>query len=158
MADSRNKPLHRIVQIPNPIAGQEVTIVADKMAGWLIRSLRFQLVTSAVVANRAVTLSATDTIAEYFRAATGAVQAASLTRVYAGFAGSAGAVSGGPVVAVGLPSDGLWLPQGSKLQTITDLLDGTDQFSSITVQVLEFPTGPGTFLWPVVAMLQEEAS
>lgn len=156
MGNPRWTPVPRIIPITAPGAGVEIDIVPTTSGGWLIRTIRATLVTSAAVATRTPTLSADDTISEWYRAAPGATQAASLTRVYSGFHSSAGAASAGPVIAWGIPADGLWLPQGHHLRTITDLIDVGDQWSNVVISVIEFPTGPNVQLWPAVTAYTEE--
>lgn len=156
MARPRQRPVVRTITPAGVAAGAELDITPDSSCGWLVRSIRAQLVTSAVVATRTVTLAVDDQNSQYYRAAAGATQLASLTRVYGGFAGSSGAVSGGPVIGLQLPSDGLWLPQGHHLRTVTDLLDPGDAWSGVALQVIEFPTGPNSPMWPFVATYTEE--
>ena len=156
MARPRQRPIVRTVHLVNPAAGADLDIVPDTAAGWLVRSFRARLVTSAAVATRTVTLAADDQTDQWFRSAASAGQAASLSRIYGGFAGSSGVVSGGPVIGLQLPSDGLWLPQGHHLRTVTDLLDAADTWLEPTLQVIEFPTGPTPNMWPFVATYTEE--
>jgi hypothetical protein len=158
MADPRWKPVQRFIPFTQPAAGAEIDIVPDTSAGWLIRSLRFTFTSDATVPARTVTLSATDTAREYWRAAAGASQAASLIRTYCGFAGSSGALSGGPVIALQFPKDGLWLPQGHHLATITDAIVAGDQYTNVAANIIEFPSGPDVTLWPFVAAYTEEVS
>lgn len=155
--DPRNAPRYRVIPIQSPAAGAEVSIVPDTSAGWLVRGLRFTLLTSAVAGARTVTLAVDDTIAEYVRAPAVATQAASLSRVYSGYPGSASAIAAGPVIPLQMPADGLWLPQGHRLRTITDLIDVGDQYGGISLAVIEFPTGPDTFMWPAVTVFSEES-
>lgn len=155
MTNPRYTPMLRVIPVAPPGAGNQIAIRPDSVAGWLVRTLRFQLVTSAVVANRTVTLSLTDTTREYYRSTAAAVQAASLTRIYTAFAGSAGGAAPGPVVTVDFPSDGLWIPRGHALNTITDLMDGGDTFSAIAASVIEFPPGSGVEMWPIVSTLTQ---
>lgn len=66
----------------DPAANVEIAETVPTGARWRLRSLRAQLVTDANAANREVALQVDDGTAVYFEAASGANQAASLTRQY----------------------------------------------------------------------------
>lgn len=155
--DPKWMPRQRVFPLsPDPNAGAEISITPRNASGWLIRTLRFQLVTDANVATRGVTLSATDGSNEWFRSAAGISQAASLTRVYAALDGGVHTAAVGSVIEIGLPVNGLWLPQGHTLRTITENIQATDQFSAVCMFVIEFPAGQGFEQWPAVPIFSEE--
>lgn len=158
MADARNKPIARILEVESPAAGAEISITPNTAAGWLFLSLRFQLVTSVAAATRVVTLSMTNQVREYYRSLASASQITGLTRVYGGFPGASRGSADDGVITLDMPVQGLWLPIGHTLRTITDLIDVADQYSGIAASIIEFPGGPRETIWPFMPTLTEEAS
>jgi hypothetical protein len=158
VAESRSKPVLRTRTFDAPAAGANIAIASDTAAGWLIRSIAVTFVTGANVGTRSAILAADDGITTWFRSSPGATQAQAITRFYGGFAGSAGASSQGAAIMWGLPTDGLWLPQGHRLITAVENIDPADQWSAVTLSLIEFPTGPGTILWPIPSLYAEESS
>src|SRR4051794_36291420 len=67
---------------PDPAAGAEILVTVPAGKWWLLRALRFTLVTSATVANRRPALTIDDGATEWWRWRAGVDQAASLTRLY----------------------------------------------------------------------------
>lgn len=126
----------------SPAAGSGFSITNPGRLGWLLVAVRFQLVTSAVVGNRNVTVDYEDgngTI--YMRHPFSAAQAAGATQLYnlserygAPFAGSSGALFGG---LNPMPFD-----VGRKLQVNVAGMDAGDQLSSIVLAFLRPPTAP----------------
>jgi hypothetical protein len=135
--DYQNISVPRVIKIANPAAGGEIVVTPTGRGAWKILSMLLTLTTSAVVANRAVRLEATDTSQPYFRTDADAVQAASLTGLYSAFAGASGAVGASGVAGIAWPTDGLLLPQGHSLATITTAIDVGDQYSAIGLLVIE---------------------
>lgn len=143
-----NKPVQRILEPVNPAAGAEVSLTPTGGSGWLLRSLRFQLVTDATVATRAVSLAVSNGSREWFRARANGGQAASLTVVYGGYEGSSGGSAGTAVIGLDFPANGLWIPRGNTLSTITASIQAGDQFSVIGGYAIEMPSGPEWEIWP----------
>lgn len=158
MADPRYKPIFRARAFPNPNAGNDLVITPDTAGTWLVRSIALTFVTDATVGTRSVILAADNGSTTWFRSAPGATQAATLTRLYGGFSGSAGAPAQGSVVPFALPTDGLWLPQGHRLVTAVENIFAGDQISAVTLFYIEFPSGPSLTMWPMPPTLTEEAS
>lgn len=155
--DPRFTPTFRVIPVAAPAAGAEIDVRSERSAGWLVRSVRASLTTSAVAGARCSVLAISDGTREYFRSAPGATQAASLTRSIYGFSGSTGAPSTGANIGIGLPSDGLWLPQGHHLLTLTENIDVADQYAEIWLSVFEFPVGEGVSMWPFVTTYLESS-
>ncbi len=158
MADPRNKPVARTFTLDTPAVAQGFTITPNTAANWLVRALRFQLVTDANAADRAVMVAIADGTREYRRVPGGAVQAATLTRIYAGSEGidEAGAV--GTFIGIRFPTEGLWLPNGHTLTVSIENVQATDQVSAIVGYRFEFPLGPREHMWPFVPVITEESS
>lgn len=149
MPNPRNAPISRARTFPAPAAGANLVISPDSAATWLIRSIVFNFVTGANVGTRSVILAADNGTDTWFRSSPGGTQAASLTRFYGAYAGSAGASSQGSAIMLGLPTDGLWLPQGHRLITAVENIDPADQITAANLFIIEFPTGPSALYWPV---------
>lgn len=141
--DPRWQPVRRLVRIPNPAAGAELSIDSDTGELWLVRSIVATLTTDATVANRVPVLLADDGTTEYFRTRSESVQAASLAVVYCGFSGSAGGVVAGASVPLPWPTDGLPLPPGHRLRTSTVAIVAGDQWSAVGLWVDAYPHGTG---------------
>lgn len=155
--DPRFKPIERMAPINSPAVASGFTITPNTASGWLIRSLRFQLVTDANVADRAVMLSQTDGSNEYLRTAAVAVQAASLTRVYSAQPGTQAPGAVGTFIGIHAPADGFWLPNGHSLIVTIENVQAGDQISAIAGWRYEFPIGPRVSVWPFVTTLTEES-
>lgn len=155
--EPRYRPVERILPVVAPAAAAGFSIVPDTASGWLIRTLRFQLVTDANAANRAVMFAVTDGNNEYWRSAAGDVQAASLTRVYGAHIDGSGSLAVGTFIGVRWPSDGLWVPKGSRLNVSVESMQAADQISAINFSFFEFPVGPEFYIWPAVATFIESS-
>lgn len=158
MADPRNLPVNRIITPENPGAGLGFTLTPEGGGHWLIRTLRFTLVSDATVATRAVMLDVTNGNTPYSRMSASATQVAALTRVYSGQNGSQADAAIGAHIPLRLPLDGIWLPQGHSLVVGVENIQAADQISAIAAHVFEFPTGPGEHVWPFITTLREESS
>lgn len=156
--EPRYRPVEKTFPIGAPAAAAGFSVVPDTASGWLIRTLRFQLVTDANAADRAIMFAVTDGNAEYWRSSAGAIQAASLTRVYGAHIGSPGAAAVGTFIGVRWPDDGLWIPKGSRLDVTIENVQAGDQVSLIAGSLFEFPVGPQYYIWPSVATFMEESS
>lgn len=139
---------HRTVTPAQPAAGANLGIVVPGEGAWIIRTVRFQLVTSAAVANRQVQLAVSDGQQEYLRVATGAQQVASLTTVYT-FGPGLGTVTGpGTAVATASLPAGLVLYPGFVLSTVVAAIDVADQISGVALRVVECPvTDDASLYW-----------
>lgn len=157
MADPRNKPIWRVLEIPAPAAGTDFTITPNTSAHWLLFSLRFRFVTDANVANRHVVLTVQNGAAESIRLPAGSLQAASLDIVYSAFPTGRAATTVGTQGGVGWPERGLWIPQGYTFQSEIVNLQATDQISEISGMLYEFPSGPDFFYWPLANTFTEES-
>lgn len=153
----QDKPRYQIVRVSqNPAPGAEFVIPNSGVGNWLVLSIVAVLTTSAVVANRLVTLVADDGTTIYWRGGASAVQAASLVDNYSAFAGASGSPAVANFVPIDFPGDGLWLPQGFRLRSQTTAIDVGDQYSAIALQVLELPIGPEIGYLPVPNLIAIE--
>jgi len=148
MGNPRLRTISRVFTIPAPAAGADWSFSPPSGAFAVIHSLRMQLITSAVVANRGVRLIVSQDATEYFRTVARGTQAASLTQIYTGFKGFDGPNIVAITVPISLPPDGLWLPQGHVLSSSTSNIDVGDQFSAIAGYITEYPAGPSMGEWP----------
>lgn len=138
-----------LMVVPTPAAGANFTVSPNRVGDWLVHQVVFTLATSAVVANRSVTLRATDGNNPYFLTTSATTQAASLSQQFSAYEGSGGSAGAAPTFTIGWPTRGLYLPQGHSLQSVIGNIDVTDQLSAIALWVSEFPTGPDTSWSPV---------
>lgn len=143
MTDPITRPYLKVVRVATPAAGADFTITAAEGALWRVRTVRASLVTSAVVANRTVRLVADDGTDEYFRVRAMSSVVGGATVVHSVFPGSPGLTAVGDTLVLAWPTDGLILPRGHRLRSLTDLIDVGDQWSGITALVEIFPEGPG---------------
>lgn len=122
-------------QLPvNPAAGTDLSVNVGSAFDWLVRrvlAVRFQFVTSAVIATRQPVLELTQGAAVPIARYVAPTQTASLTRVYT-FAGTV-SESTADVVRVNVAFDGLDLPiQGLVATRIVGLQAG-DQISNVSI-------------------------
>lgn len=129
----------RVLAPADPAAGIDWTLPATGAATWRIVSFVARLVTSAVVANRQVTLLADDGERVWFATSAASVQTASQTTDYAGHtnSGRGGATPG--VLTLSIPSAGLLLLPGYRLRVSTSGLDAGDQWSVVRALADETP-------------------
>lgn len=139
----RTEQIHRRPhRVANPAVGAEFTITPNTAGHWRIIGLVFTLVTSAAIANRNVSFSITDGTARTFKQVTASNQAASLSFDYVAYPQATPTPVTNDTVVMQLPPDGLWLPKGWSLTSLTALLDVGDQYSGIVVDIQEIPDGP----------------
>lgn len=139
MARQRNRPQwRRIVQIA-PAVATDWTLRNDRGSLWLIRSIIFSLVTDANVANRSVAIQVTAGEDVWFRTVSAVVQAASLTRTYSAFTGSPAGADNASAILMAWPTDGLWVPPGHVVSSLTGLIQAGDQFGALLADVVEYP-------------------
>lgn len=158
MGVKANVPFLQPRAVAAPAAGAEFTISAPGQGLWRVVSLAFRLVTDANVANRAVSLVASDGTTTVWRASASAVQAAGVTIDHGVYAGSSAALLTGSVAVFALPSDGLLLLPGWSLRSVTGNIQAGDQYSAIGALVEEFPNGPGNEWQPTVPRGEYERS
>ena len=131
------RALANVVAIANPGAGTDYSFTVPLGVNWLVRSLRLQLVTSAAVANRFVTLRVDDGAGNIFADISGGtVQAASLTFLYT-FAAGLPVSANNNVFTNGLPAE-MRLPGGFRIRTNTTALQAADQFSGLALELETF--------------------
>jgi hypothetical protein len=114
----------------NPVAGAEVAHTLTEDLNKLI-AVRFTLVTSAVAANRTVTIIVDDGTSVLWRKTSPAVQTASLTRSYVFLRDitDAGGFDGNGDMYLALPAD-LPLAAASRVRTSTALIDVGDNYGA----------------------------
>lgn len=155
MPDLRDAIRRRIVRIADPAAGAEISITVPGGEIWVVESLRLRFVTAALGATETVRVGVTDGSVEYFRTVAATTQAASTTRTYCAFSGSAGAQATTDHIPVPWPTKGLILPSGHVIATSTDGIATGDQYSQIRLAVLGIPTGPRARVEPDVDIIAE---
>lgn len=133
---------YKVVSVANPAAGAEFTITAPGDQFWRVVSMRFVLVTSAVVANRTPRLNVSDGTDIYASVRADAVQAAGVTLTYSAIEGVIGRQNVGGVANINWPTRGQMLQPGHQIASSTDLIDVGDQYSAIRALVQSFPQGP----------------
>lgn len=141
--------------IPTPAAGAEWSFTPQGMGGVLVKSLRFQFTTSAVVGNRLPRVVADDQTTIWWEAAAPTAVAATTTATYAAFDGGTPGTAANGLVTLSWPRTGLWLPQGNRLRSITPALDVADQYSNLAVLLYELPSGPFVRMDPTDLLMFE---
>jgi hypothetical protein len=140
----RDEPRTRVITVANPAAGVDFTITPDDGGLWLVLGIVAQLVTSGVAGTRAVSLRVNDQSSTYMIAPAGTTQITGLTRLYSAFPGIGSGGANGVVIGIPWPSHGLILRGGHRIQSVTETIDGADQWSAIAAQVVSYPRrGPG---------------
>lgn len=121
----------------DPAANVEIQETVPTGARWRLRSLRAQLVTDGNAANREVSITVDDGTSVYYEAASGANQAASLTRQYT-FAphGVRGAAATGTSLLVAIAT--LLLAAGHRVNTATFNRQVTDNWGAPQYEVEEW--------------------
>lgn len=122
---------------PRPAAGAEAVVTIPGGALWRILAVRFELVTSAVVANRFADIILDDGTTEFWRITLAPAQTASQTRQYflAPNVGFEDSVFSGTAIYWPLP-EGPY-PGGFRIRTATVGIDAGDQWSTPALYVLE---------------------
>lgn len=126
--------LANVVAIGNPGAGADYSFTVPAGVNWLLRSLRLQLVTSAAVASRFVTLRLDDGVGNIFAdLPCGTAQTAGTTETYTWTNGSS--VANVNVANLGpLPTE-CRLPGAMRIRTNTANLQAGDQFSGLAMEL-----------------------
>lgn len=156
MTRQRSAPIGRFVKIANPGNLTEISIAPDRGAGWLFRTFRFQFNTDANVATREIAIAVTDGAQEMVRMGCPTSQTAGIAREYSAASGANMIVATLPVRSVDWPDEGLWVPPGCKLVSVTASMQAADNYANIGGWVLEFPTGTREYTWPIVPYYTEE--
>ena len=132
----------QVKRISQPAAGAGFTYTASGGAVENVRAIRFQLATSAAVANRTVRLELQDGDATPVLAIEHtAALAASLSRQYSFLTGLGAAIIGaGTRDAMPLPD--VFVPVGFSWVLIVGAIDAADQVSGVQVYTEVFPEGP----------------
>lgn len=127
----------RILTVPTPAAGADWSITVPAGVVWEIQTIKARLVTAVAVANRGAVLVVNDSILDVFSAATGLVQAASLTtdHVFAREYGAAVTGSGSAVAIASWPN--VPLLSAWKITSLTTAIQAADQWSAIVLYVVE---------------------
>jgi len=132
-----NRGLANVVAVANPGAGADYAITVPAGVNWLLRSMRFQLVTAVAVANRFVVVLLQDNLGNTFaQIPAGPVQAASLTFQYT-LANGLTVQSVNNVNITGLPLEAR-LPGGFQIKTSTAAIQAADQFSGMALELETF--------------------
>lgn len=117
----------------NPAAGAPLVITIPPNEAWLLRSLKFDLVTDANAANRLVELFLDDTASVFFQLPAESIQIASTTRRYTFGRGVGYQARTGIVSIHGLPD--LTLDPGWRIQGQVDSIQVGDQISAAVILV-----------------------
>ena len=128
-----NRGLADVITVGNPAAGSQYAITVPAGVNWLVRALHFQLVTSAVVANRFVTLVLQDNLGNTFAQLPGFAATASLTSQIT-FGNALPFNAQNNVNESGLPTE-LRMPGGWQIKTATANMDAGDQFSGMAIEL-----------------------
>lgn len=132
-----NRGLANVVAVANPAAGADYSIIVPAGVNWLVRSIRFQLVTAVAAGNRFVELRVDDGAGNIFADISGGtVQAASLTFLYT-FAAGLPVSANNNVFTNGLPAE-MRLPGGFRIRTVTTAIQAADQFSGCALELETF--------------------
>lgn len=130
----------RVIRVIPPAAGADWTLQATGAATLRVVSLRAVLTTSAVVANRQVTLVADNTEDRWFQTAATAVQVNGTATSYSAYTGATPGGAAGGTLNLALPHAGLLLLPGFRLSVVTTAIDVGDQWSAIRALVDETPS------------------
>ena len=127
----------RVIAGTNPAAGVEISETVPTGARWRLRAISFNFVTSAVAANREVSIVLDDGTTVLFTSPSGFTHTASLTRRYSGtIIGAQTAPAQGTDRQILLPD--LMLPAGGRIRTVTTAIDAGDDYSAPQYTVDEY--------------------
>lgn len=142
--------------VVNPPAGQEFTLTPRGQGGILVQSIIFTFTASAAVGNRVPNLVLSDGTSVIWRQQAPANVAAAGSVTYTGFDGAIPQTGIGGLVTLSWPNQGLWIPQGYTLSSLTAGIDPiADQYSNIVAYVQEFSSGPEYYVIPVELLHSE---
>lgn len=134
----RKLPTPDRVRVPNPAAGFNWSFTSDKGELILVRSVAFQLQTSAVVATRLITVTAAVDGLVWWLTSNTLGQATTLTRTWSGWGTQQSTADNANGNMFPWRDGGVLLRQGHVLASAITLLDAGDQLSNITLDVLRF--------------------
>lgn len=143
------------VTVANPPAGQGFVLTPTGRGTWRVLSIVFDLATSAVAGDRAVSLAVTDGTSTWLRAPATATLAASLTGHFSGFPGMTLTGAAGDHLGLSWPREGVVLPEGVSLVAQVGGMDAADQLSNICAYIEELPSGPLLTVSPVESYMVE---
>lgn len=146
------------IAVPNPLVGAEMAVTPNRSGAWRLLNLVFTFTASAVVAVRQVQLRLGDGSRTYWFGVTATTQAATVAATYQATPQAVPAAAVGGIVQLALPPEGLWIPRGWTLSTVTTLIDVGDQYSGIALLVEEFPDGPDFVASPTLPTLYTPAN
>ena len=138
MSQPRNLPIPDRIKVLTPAVGADWVFTNQDGGLILVRSVLYQLGTSAVVANRVTGLTVNVDGAPWLRTTANTSQVASLTRTYCAFGSASFTVDNGIVVILPWREDGVLLRQGHTLGSVSLALDAGDQYTGIQLDVLRF--------------------
>lgn len=136
--------------IPAPAAGADFSFTFPGGAWWRLLTLRLTLLTSAVVASRAVRWQMLDGAAVFDEVPSGSTQAASITSIYALGLNRTNLVSSAVPNYVGVALNDIVIPGGYILRAQTINLDVGDQWSVAEGIAEEMDLGPFGGSWGIV--------
>lgn len=132
----------RAVAVPNPAAGAEWSFTPDSGRVWRLLAGRFVFATSAVVANRLVTVAVVADGQRVFRGWDNTLIAAGNTNEYSLVDNKATSVPNHGNGLGLIPTIGCWLPEGASIGSVTGGIDVADQYSGVNLLVQEAWTSP----------------
>lgn len=140
---------------PSPAVAADLAIKPTGMGGILIKSVRFTFTADATVGNRSVRLVATDGTVQWWEQDLPALIAAGGVVNVSAWDGAIPNVSASGLVSIPLPRNGLWLPQGNSLATVTTFVGPADAYSGLAGLVYELPSGPYVRMEPTTLVYIE---
>lgn len=143
------------VRVDNPAAGADWRHTCPGQGVQRIVALRAVLATSVAVANRLPSLVISDGTDDFATIPAGAAIAASLSGVVSTLPGAPSVGAAGGPLLLPSPTDGFVLLPGWSIRSSTALIDVADQWGSICLWVVEYPTGPTTRQTPDVPTIFE---
>lgn len=146
----RKLPTPDRIRVPNPTPGANFSFTNDKGELILVRSVAFQLVTSAVVATRLVTVTVSVDGLTWWLTSNTLGQAASLTRTWSGWGTQTSSVDSAGGNMFPWRDSGVLLRQGHVLASVITAIDVGDQLSNVVLDVLRFSPEYDQFRPPYV--------
>lgn len=125
------------LQVSNPAAGADWSQTVPTGARWRVESIVATLTTLVAVANRIPTFIVDDGVNVVFQVDVIAAEVASSAKVYCLTAGQTPATGAGSTISLPLPGP-LVMNGGWRIRTSTSGLQGTDQWSGISLNVEEW--------------------
>jgi hypothetical protein len=142
-------PVVRRIAVPAPAAGANWSRRSDQGGLWLVRGLTFVFTTSAVVATRSVGIQLVEGDDTRFVTASATGQVTTLIRRYTAYSASPPGADSTSAILIGWPADGLIMPVGTVLSSVTTNIDAGDTYTAIVLDVVEYPATFPEFLMPL---------